>query len=46
MNEEFTDAEYLYLVFITLLIHKTITMVIAIFISMWTCKVINNSKYK
>lgn len=40
MNEEHTDAEYLYFMFITLLIFKTIKMVIAIFLNMWAHKVI------
>lgn len=40
MNEEHTDAEYVYLIFITLLIHKAINLVIAIFVNMWNCKVI------
>lgn len=40
MNEEHTDAEYLYFVFITLLIYKTIKMVRAVFLNMWARKVI------
>lgn len=40
MNEERTDAEYLYFVFITLLIYKTIKMVVAVFLNMWAHKVI------
>lgn len=34
MNEEHTDSEYLYFVFITLVIYKTIKMVIAVFLNM------------
>lgn len=40
MNEEHNDAKYLYFVFITLLIFKTIKMVIAVFLNMWAHKVI------
>lgn len=40
MNEEHTAAKYLYFVFITLLIFKTIKMVIGVVLNMWAHKVI------
>lgn len=38
--KEHTDAEYLYIVFITLQSCKTIRIVIAVFLNTWTDKVI------